>query len=169
MNWLLQQWIGICMLRTRPQDLPASTGFLLVSVVAYLATNLVLSLANESFSRALLTALLDLAVLYIFVRISLLVRRVPERLTQTLGALTGSGAILALLAAPLLILARPDTGVAVVPAVLWLPLVIWSVGVFGHVMRHALDIPFPAGILMAIAYLVISVRVMQRLLPPISS
>ena len=166
---LIQFWVAMCLFRARPQDFPASFPVLAVSVLGYFLVNTLLSLVSEPPHRALIASLLDMMVLYLFVRVALLVRQKPERLMQTLSALTGSGAVMGFVALPVVAAGVPgaEAGeISAMVALVWLILLTWSIAVFGHILRHALSVVLPIGMAVAILYIILSYRVMQAFLTP---
>ena len=66
------------------------------------------------------------------------VRKLPERMPQTLSALAGTGIILGALAFGLLLQADPEVNQPLL-GLTYLLLVGWSLAVDAHIYRHALD------------------------------
>jgi hypothetical protein len=105
-----------------------------------------------------------LAVSYL----ALYLRRRPARYWQTALALIGTGLIFSLLALPLLVLVGPVDTANQAP---WLPVVGWAVLllfgwqllVAGHIWRHALDVPLPTGVLVALALFVAELLIQRAL------
>jgi hypothetical protein len=161
---LLNYFVDLCLLRTGPQDLPAS-GVLLslvtllnvfvgVVMIADARIGLGTALAESLFEAALM-----LCVLYIALRLS---RRLP-RFVQAATALMGSGLLLGLLALPLVAWShRSESSEA---ALLLLIVVIWSMVVLGHVLRHTFDIKFHMGLGVALLYTLLSWNLTFMLFP----
>ncbi len=159
-------WIDLCLLRANPQDLPASDFLLGLTMLAYLAVNVSLSLLSWALPRALAVSLADLLVLSAFAWTALQWRRKPARFRQTLTALTGTGTVLGLLALPMvagLMAAQRAGGGAGALGLVWLALVVWSVVVLGHILRHALSVSFGTGIALGVLYTVLSYGLAQVL------
>ncbi len=84
----------------------------------------------------------------------LLLRKRPGHLPQTLAALAGTGAVIQLIAWPLL--ASP---------VLLIPLLIWSLTINAHILRHALEISLGLAILISLGFLLMSATVALLISP----
>ncbi len=154
---LLKLFIDLCLLRAKPDAVPASTFFLGLALTGYALMSLALASAQLPPSKALLYALADLAVLALVTHTLLLLRRFSARLVQTLTALAGTGALFELLALPL---SRTTQA-----SLLLLGLMIWSIAVSAHILRHALSVSFTMGVLASLGYLVVSLVVINALFP----
>jgi hypothetical protein len=88
------------------------------------------------------------------------------RFVQTAIALMGSGLLLGLLALPLISWSRsPDSGEA---GLLLLALIIWSMVVMGHILRHSFEIGLGIGIGLAFAYTLLSWNLALILFPVVN-
>jgi hypothetical protein len=146
--------LRILQLRAGPQDLPASWPATIAIIAVYLAENMYTGkqlgdgdAAIKSFS---ITALQFAAV-----AVMLYLRKFPERLAQTLGALAGAGAILGLVAFVLVLQADPDRNQPVL-ALFWFAIFAWSLVVDAHIYRHALSVRMSQGMLIAVLLLAAS-------------
>jgi hypothetical protein len=148
----------MCLLRTGPQDLPATQSVITLSLLAYTATSIVLSVTTQSFGSAVLYGLADTLTLAVLTYTLLMVRRLPQRLTQTLSALAGTGVVIGLFALPLVLIQN-------VPPLLLLLITVWSLTVTGHILRHALNVSLPMGILASMGYLLASLALATLLAP----
>ncbi len=154
MTALLTLFFKLCLLRAKPQDLPASGLLLGAALGAYFLTGLMVALTEQSIVYSLLAALADSAVLALLTHMVLLLRKRPGRLPQTLAALAGTGAVIQLIAWPLL--ATP---------VLLIPLLIWSLTINAHILRHALEIALGLAILISLGFLLMSATVALLISP----
>ncbi|MCJ7556861.1 MAG: hypothetical protein MUP90_08110 [Gammaproteobacteria bacterium] len=166
MQQLLRVYIDIIVLRRGPQDLPASQFLTLSALLLYLSSGLALFLTHvPTFSGAL--AELSVAVLIEagFFLILLSLRGKMLRAGQTLSALWGSGALLTFAGLPLHIWmqAQPQEAAAALPGLGLLLLLLLSLVVAGHILREALEIPLPGGILLVLAEFALSIFVSDRL------
>jgi len=162
-------WLDICLLRAAPQDLPASGWLLALSLAGYVSANFLLALASWRLEHALLATAADVLLLTAFTRLILQWWRLPSRFAQTLSALTGSGALLALAALPSAAgigHGQAETAVTGVLTLVWLALLVWSVVVMGHVLRHALSASFSTGVALSLLYTVASIALVGMLIPP---
>ncbi|MCP3869096.1 MAG: hypothetical protein GY703_13535 [Gammaproteobacteria bacterium] len=144
------------MLRTGPQALPSSSFLLLVCAFLGLITGALVVVGTfGSIITSLFAQLLDLLMLTGLVWGLLSSKGLIERFIQTLTALFGCGVLINLVTMPLPTLGPEDaTGAEVAPIVvlLYLVIIIWSIVVVGHIMRHALNTTLPGGIVIAFGY-----------------
>lgn len=146
--------VKICLLRANPQDLPSSTRLTALALSVYCATDVVAALVTVPLARALQFAALDTALLVALAHLALNLRHLGARVRQTLTALAGCGVLLAIPA----LVAMALVG-STLPAVVWVPLLLWSVTVYGHILRHALDVRYTLGIAAACVYVLIALLV----------
>ena len=151
----LKTLIDICLLRAAPQDLPVSRPAMLVALVAYAAAGVLGVLDVFAFESAVLAAVVDTLLLTAVTHLVLQWRQLENRLTQTLTALAGCGALLSLLAWGAAGLVRE----VFQPEWVWAGLLVWYTLVFGHIVRHALSIPLAAGVAASLLYLMLSMGV----------
>lgn len=148
MTALLTLFFNLCLLRAKPQDLPASGLLPGAALAAYFLAGLMIALTQQSAGPAVLAALADSAVLALLTHTVLLLRKRPERLPQTLSALAGAGAVIQLIAWPLL------TSPALLAALL-----IWSLAINAHILRHALEVRLGLAIFASVGFLLVSATV----------
>lgn len=157
---LLDLFVDMCLLRAKPQDLPASTSLLWLVLIVNIAAIFLAALAWLSAGAALLLALLSPFATALMLVALLVWRGGLNRFYQGLAAIFGTGAILQLVDWPLALWAArvgtesPDI---VVPAMLDLILFIWSLVVLGHILRHTLNLRFVQGLAIATAFRVMLV------------
>ncbi len=154
MTALLTLFFNLCLLRAKPQDLPASGLLLGAALGAYFLTGLMIALTEQSVGYSLLAALADSAVLALLTHTVLLLRKRPGRLPQTLAALAGTGAVIQLIAWPLL-----------TSPVLLVPLLIWSLAINARILRHSLEIALGLAILISLGFLLMSATVALLISP----
>jgi len=150
---LLTLFFKLCLLRAKPQDLPASGLLTGAALAAYFLAGLMIALTQQSAGPAVLAALADSAVLALLTHTVLLLRKRPERLAQTLSALAGTGAVIQLIAWPLL----------ATPALLGL--LIWNLAINAHILRHALELRLGPAIFASVGFLLVSITVALALSP----
>jgi hypothetical protein len=159
---LLKIFLDICLLRAKPQDLPASDSVMLAALAAYVLADVVGVLDIVSAGGALLAAAVDTLLLLAATHLALRWRHLENRATQTLSALAGCGALISLLA-----WAAAGLVPVQVPAEwVWAPFLLWYTLVFGHILRHALSISLVVGVTASILYLVLSMGVTGLFLNP---
>lgn len=178
---LLRMFLNICVLRARPQDLPASFALFRISLFVYFTANMVVLFDGVSLARALLAAIVDTLLLVALAHSALLLRQHGERMWQTLSALAGCGAFVSIVAwvATSLALRAVAPEVAEMNAaalaelspaqvqlimLVWFPCLAWFVLVFGHILRHSLDVPMFVGVVFAMLYVIVSTAVSRSLI-----
>lgn len=156
------------LLRRKPQDLPASVALLVLLALLNIATGLGNNLSLfGSFSAALGANLVDLlltgGVLFVLLR----TRNHAERWLQTTTAFFGIGTLSSglMLAyrAPVELLGLEPMGV-----LLSFALVVWAHVVLGHILRHALQIPWGAGIVLVFAYTMLAFSFINQWFPVVT-
>lgn len=155
--------IDICLLRAAPQDLRVSRGGMLGALAAYAAAGVVGVLDVLAFENAIVAAVVDTLLLAAVTHLVLQWRRLENRLTQTLTALAGCGALLSLLAWGAAGLVRE----AFQPEWIWAIFLVWYTLVFGHILRHALSITLAASIAASLLYLIFSIGVTGLFMSPV--
>lgn len=158
MHALFNLFLDICLFRKGPQDIPASSILMKLCLLAYGASGFLVLLLGAPAPVALLQILLDLVLLAGLLHLVLLLNRHPGRFEQTLTALTGAGTLMGLLALPLMqwIIRQGTGGDTTLPSLLMLGLMVWSVAIIAHILRHALDTSVWAGAMYALGYTVLS-------------
>jgi len=163
--------LNILRLRAGPQDLPADDGTLVFWIGIAVVTGMAIGTPLYGFGPALTLNVADLVVLYAFVALALKLRGHPDRWRQTFVAMAGTGALLGLLMAILMLLAGgPEPGrepedVATGAVLGLLALLAWLLLVFGHVLQQALEFASRLpGMLLALGYVVVSSAVTQAAL-----
>lgn len=154
---LFRVFIDICLLRARPDDLPESSALLGLTLGLYTLTTLALAADTLSPASVVLYGLVNSLILAVLTHTFLMLRRFPGRLTQTLTALAGSGALLNLFALPL--------GSATQPSFIVIAFLIWSIAISANILRYALAVSLLRGISTSIVYLVITFIVVKSLFP----
>lgn len=165
---LLKPFVDICLLRRNPQDLPTSGLLLALCLLAYALSGMLLSTIMLPAPTAFLAGLADTALLCLLTASVLYLQRLRARVPQTLSALAGTGAILSIVALPVTSwlhsasAAGRDTSL---PDLALLALLVWSLVVAGHILRHALSTVFIVGLVLAVLFFWISVNVLYSLFP----
>ena len=166
---LIKIFWDICALKAAPQDLPASSFLLSLAVLAYFVTGAVVAALQWSLSQAILAAFLDTVFLTVLSRVLLWARALSGRFVQTLTALAGSGAVMTLVALPLVLwqtlVGVTDVSAPTLPSWLLMIWMVWNVVVVGHILRHSLSTVLPLGIGLAAVYAYITFQLMRIFLP----
>lgn len=166
---LVYFFVDLCLLRRKPQDLPASTTlFGLVLGVALLGGLLLSVTAGASLLAGIGQTALDLILMLGVLHVALKAMKKQARYLQTATALVGADAVVGFVALVPVSLARPALGAepaadVLFAGLLFLALVAWSVLIVGHILRHAFDLPLAQGVIIAIAFDVFSFVVVSAL------
>ena len=108
--------------------------------------------------------LLDLALTMGLLWALLQFRGNPERWQQTATAFFGLGALAGLI---MLLVRGPAQALGVVELAMLIDLVmaVWLHVAFGNVLRHALDVPLLAGVLIMLSYTVLAFNLIVQIFP----
>lgn len=150
----------MCLLKYRPQDVPASRELLALSIVLYSLLGFLLAKLDENITNALPAALVDTVFLLVFVLLLLLVCRKVNRWTQTVTSLAGTGIVFGLLLMPAVIVLSGSgamTSVQQILSIIFYLVLIWYVVVLAHIFRHAMSSSFSLGVFVSIIYLLTGV------------
>lgn len=166
MKKLIEQFWSICLLRTAPQDLPASVTLTALAVILYMTTSFMMAVPQLPLGSSALAAFIDTLLMSGMSYLMLWARLMPDRWRQTLTALAGSGALLGAIAIPLVYWeaqAGTTSQAALMPQMLLLAMLFWNLAVIAHILRHALSIAMVLGALLSTFYLYISIRIIRTL------
>lgn len=164
---LARFFVELALLRRGPQDLPASPVLLLL-----LATlNVVIGSVNgvDLFGglRAALGAnLFDLLLTMLMLFVLLQVKGHVARWQQTASAFLGLGVLAGLI---MFFVRAPAEALGVMELAMLADLVlaIWLHVALGSVLRHALEIPLLAGVVIMLSYTVLAFNLIARVFPPV--
>ncbi|MCY4220908.1 MAG: hypothetical protein OXD35_04540 [Thiotrichales bacterium] len=168
MGALIHPFVRICLLRMKPQDLPASGTLLALVLVAHTVAGVAVAAVNLRFDQALAAGVVDTALMCALTTGLLMLRTLRERTVQTLTALAGAGTVIGVAAYPVSVWlhgAQEANAPAPALAVLLIAVLGWSLTVSAHILRHAISAPFYIGLLLSIAFYWVSIRVLSNLFP----
>ena len=160
---------NIALRRLGPEDLPASSFLLGLTLVGYLVAQVPITWITYGPTNAVATTIaVSAAMLIGFLWVLLRLTGYPNRFRQALTALLGTSALLSLLLIPfslwsqaMLDSERDNT----LPGIGILGIIIWSLVIDGHILSRALSRPFVIGLLVAIAYFLLHSTILFELLP----
>lgn len=168
MQVLITFFFELCALRRSPQELPASELLFAVLLLADLAVGLMVGItAGLGWWMSLVQGMAEIALMLGALYVALNVLKLPGRFLQAGAALLGSGALIGLVALLPLGLdptSTRETDLAAFGALMFLALVIWSIVVTGHILRHTFDITLGQGAAVAVAFEVFAVALIGTLL-----
>lgn len=176
MQPLISLFIDIALHRKGPQDVPAAGAILGLALLAYLLVGAMTLWPSAAGLRLLVGQLaLDVLLAVSIVGGLLAVTGRAGRIRQTLAALFGTGALLSAIALPFVWVAAraladgaPVPGMelpALLSTLVMFVLLLASLLVTGHILRHALDWSYAAGVLAAVVYFAVSVGAFRRFFP----
>ncbi len=162
-------YVELCFLKVAPQDAPTSMSVYYTSVIAYFLVGAFVISLNQTMLTGLFLSGLQTALLMFLANLVLWIRKTPERFYQTMTALCATGAIIGLVALPVMsMLAASGTGVdsntISLGFLVWLVLILWESVVIGHILRHAMDISMVAGLAGSFIYMYLSFAITVRIL-----
>ena len=167
MKTLLNQLVDLCLLRKGPQDMPFSTQWLaLISLLDLLVGAVMIVDTGNGLGSALAESLFDMGLMLIVLYFALQSQNRLARFIQSATALIGSSLLLSLLALPLISWSRSTESEAA--GLMLLALIIWSMVVMGHILRHTFEIGLGIGVGLALAYTLLSWNLTLILFPVVN-
>ena len=166
---LIKIFVDIFLLRAKPQDVPASSALLLLSIVLVIVSGVasMLSTVGE-LGQGIMVSLLDVALTFALLTTVLKVMNISSRLTQTATAMFGTGVIVNLISLPVVWLwsSGPESSeFRLLGGLLYFVLLVWSMVIMGHILRHSFNLHLSSGILIAIGYFLVINTMVQSLFP----
>ena len=167
MNLLLKVFAEIAFFRRGPEDLPASSFLLSLSLSVYAAGSVVTSAVYTEEARLIfLEVMADIILMLVWYGVVLAIYKRSARLQQTMTALFGTGGLLYIIAFPVMSWLQKEIGTpagAQSSVLLMMAILIWSIAIAAHIVRRALEVPIAVGLAISVAYFVVSVAVFSLL------
>jgi len=174
MTQWLRFYFDLCLLKGAPQDAPTSKNAFYASIFAYILIGTFITSFNQDLFPSITVALIQTALFVFITNLIMWIKKTPERFMQAVTALMGSGVFVAIVAIPLVMISAsiPQTDeTSSVAAMIWLlsvVVIVWETAIIGHILRHAMEIPFLAAIGAALLYMYLSFTVTLRILKVMS-
>jgi len=168
LNIIILAFVDICRLRLGPQDLPTSKTLLGLTLIFYTIISLMSSLLQVSLGKALLSAIIDTALLVILVGSLLQVSSRYERITQTLTALAGTNTLFGIPTIPLVFFIGQkslNNNQVDFMVLLLFGVVMWNFIVYAHILRNSLEIPMFASFALTILISILTFSVLNQVIP----
>ena len=149
-------------LQAKPQDCPASQALQLILLFAYFLVSVFTALVIFDVWDSIAHTILELALLYIFTQLLLFNAR--ERIHQTFNAFLGTGILVGVVTAVFsyaLIDQNSDELVSPSDFGVFSIVYLWLLVVYGHIVRHAIDVKLSTGIGIILAYALASIILRQ--------
>ena len=154
---LIRFFWELTLLRRTPQELPDSRGLLGLMLVLHVGTGWLLEVRGLEPGRALFSAAAGAAIMLVLANILLAAVNHPERAVRTITALAGADVVIGLIARAGMPLLAPESGMML----LWqLLLMLWSLVVTAHILRHALSTTLLWGMVIALGYAYLSLALL---------
>ena len=167
-NWLRYFW-KVSTLKQGPGDAPFSKSALYLSTLACWFIGMLVLLNGQPLFLASLLSAIQVGILIFLTQIALWIAKTPERLAQTITAMMGAGTVIAIAALPVVLMLRQSEDfLAIAANGSWLLLIAWEALVIAHVLKHALDTNFIAGLGISLIYMYMSFAITVRLIKVIS-
>lgn len=168
MQYVLTAFLNIVLLRTGPDTLPESRLLLSFACIFYLVVNVISILLTEAVDSAFLLLMTDLLLMVAWAFTILIIFEARQRLTQTLTALLGAGAVLQVFILPLSLgppVDQQTEGLVLLRALGFLLILLWAVAVYGQIIARAINKGMGAGVLLSTLYFLLSFQLAAQLLP----
>jgi len=151
----------------RPQDLPPGENQLYVAIMLNFFTYVMALVWHIGIGNAAMHALLDILITAVVLYLALMLTSKLARFQQALGAICGAGAVLNFAGIPMLQLTQTPDGqepgsIAVLSHFV---LLVWSLSLVGHVLRHTFNIRMSASIVAAVFYYLFIISVFAVVFP----
>ena len=165
MQQLVKLFWEICLLRKGPQDVPSATVLFWLLLLVGFVVDLFMAANFVEFSSAIMLVLANMLALFGIVIGLLAVFRYTNRIVQTLTTLIGTGLVFSFLRLPLMFVfkAMPDN--AGMFGMVEIFILIWSLVVVAHVLRHALSIEFFLAGMLSFGYFMVSYQLADYFIP----
>ncbi len=168
---IILSFFKLCRFHLKPQDLPVSTVLLSLTLLFYTFTSVVLSLAHVSLPQAMLSSLVETLLLVALVSSLLFITHHFGRIIQTLTALAGADSVLGILSGPPMFWlhsASLNHSDMTIPLLLLLALIIWSLVVYAHILRHALEVSLFTSFVLSLMIFILMTDALTLLFPSAS-
>ena len=165
---LVAPFVQIALLRSKPQDLPASMFLLKLTLLAHILLGVLMFTSRLSLPQSLLAGIASTLIMCALTTSLLFATRHSGRTVQTLTAMAGSDVVIGVAALPVTAWLHGTLDEAAgsgLASLFFLLLVAWNLIVAGHVLRHALSSSLSLGVVLALLLYIFSVNVMHMLFP----
>ncbi len=164
---LISVILGITVHRRGPDELPSSPFLLLLLLAASEFAQLVTLRIAAAPDDAMLVMLFSVALDFLFVWAVLGVFERRQRFWQTMSAFLGAGVVLNAISALLVVWnqsLQAPADATTAPAVLLQLLQVWSVDIGGFLLSRAIDRHYALGVVIMLAYVLLSTSLLSTLL-----
>lgn len=167
---LFRQFFNIAFLMGKPQDVPAGITPLHIGLVAAFVTYVLALVSITGMPTAVLTAVVDLVLLGLLLHAALRWFGRTERFVQAYAAFCGASVFVNLTAIPIYLSFSAGLDPASVSPesrtlfdLANFVLMVWTIALLGHIVRHTFEVGMPISILIAYAYVMLLTFVLGAL------
>ncbi len=167
---LFRKFWDICLLSAGPQDIPYSKALLKSLLLVYFLIESISWLASEDFERAVLATGLDTLILFLFIYLTLKAFNKTSRFVQVSSSFLAVGSLFQLLELPLMYMlehARQNESAGADVGLVLIGLYSWSLAVFAHIFRQALEVRMLSAFVLTLCYVLITITAIQLAFPDI--
>jgi hypothetical protein len=154
----------ICCLRKGPQDLPYSQRMLITCCVLFLGLQLIsanlLEIKHDTLPMGALMLAFNMSVLFMLLRL----RDLGSRFVQSATAVLCCAMVFLVICLPIDVMfgeapqpPQQPTPLQLLAGLISLPLLVWKIAVDAHVLRQSLNIPFLAGLGLAVLWFLVEI------------
>jgi hypothetical protein len=161
---LLQQYARIAFLMGKPQDLPADARQLQTATLLCMVTYIAALARSGGITNAVLSASIEIGLTGLMFYAGLSIVNRSSRFAQSFGGLCGASAFINLAAIPIFA-TRSEAELSFTQAFAQFFLLVWSLSLLGHVLRHTFEIGIFASIVVAFVFYLLLMIIMEALLP----
>ena len=165
MQQLFKLFWEICLLRKGPQDVPSASVLFWILLTTGLFVDLFMAVNFVDFQSAILLVITNTLALFAMVAGLLMLFSYRNRIIQTLITLIGTGLIFSVIRIPLMFIfkAMPDHGGMF--GFVEIFVLIWSLVVVAHILRHALSTEFLLAGMLSFGYFMVSYQLANYFIP----
>ena len=165
MQQLIKLFWEICLLRKGPQDVPAAQVLFWLLLIVGMVVDLIIAVNFIDFQSALLMVIANTIVLFGVVIGLLYIFRYANRIIQTLTTLIGTGLIFSVIRLPLMLIVKMVPDNASMFGFIEIFILVWSLVVIAHILRHALSIELFLAAMLAFGYFMLSYQLVNYFIP----
>jgi len=161
-------FLGLCILKNSPKDLPESKALLQISGFLYFIAGAVLIFSGATLVEAVAQSFIEAVLVALFVYGLTQFFSVPYRFTQAVTAIYGSGAIITVVSTPFIFSLQAqatNTESTGFSGLILLLIVCWSIVVMAHIIRETIQKNLATSLLLTFCYLYLSYQVINVLYP----
>ncbi len=152
----------------KPQDLPSGSAQLQTGILFALVTYVAALASPSGIGSAMLTAAIELSLTAMLFYAGHTIVNHSARFAQAFGGLCGSSAFINLAAIPIF-MSPADAELSSIQAFAQFFLLVWSISLLAHVLRHTFETRIVTSIGIAFVFYIVLVSAMEALLPNLSS